>query len=212
MILLVAHTKGGVGKSTLTINLAVELQRRGADVILVEADPTVHTVSNWARDREENGHPPIQAVQKTGNLRSSLLDLAARYDYVIVDVPGKDSKEMRTAMTAANVLLMPVVPYQAELDTTESVVATLTEAKDFNPEVKALAVLNMAPTNTGANDVRDAREYLSDYPEVAVARTVVHQRKAFRNALSQGLGVVEMRDPKAKAEIQLLIQEIATWH
>lgn len=212
MILLIAHTKGGVGKSTLTINLAVELQRQGADVILVEADPTVHTVSNWAHDREENGHPPIQAVQKTGNLRSSLLDLATRYDYVIVDVPGKDSKEMRTAMTAADVLLMPVVPYQAELDTTESVVATLTEAKDFNPEVKAFAVLNMAPTNTGANDVKDAREYLADYPEVTVARTVVHQRKAFRNALSQGLGVVEMRDSKAKAEIQLLIQEVTTWH
>lgn len=211
MILLVAHQKGGVGKSTLAVNLAVELQRQGADVILVEADPTVHTVMNWARDREDNGHRPLQAVQKIGNLRSSLIDLASKYDHVIVDAPGKDSREMRTAMTIANVFLMPVQPSQADLDTTESVVATLTEATDFNPGLKALAVINRAATNVFTKDIKDARGYLSDYPELDVARTVIHERKVYQNSLAEGLGVVELKDSKAKAEVQLLVQEILTW-
>lgn len=211
MILLVAHQKGGVGKSTLAVNIAVEFQRLGADVILVEADPTVHTVTNWARDREDNGHQPLQAVQKTGNLRASLVDLASKYEHVIVDAPGKDSREMRTAMTVAGVFLMPVQPSQADLDSTEGVVVTLTEAMDFNPDLKALAVINRAATNVFTKDIKDAREYLSDFPEVHTAKTVIHERKVYQNSLSQGLGVVEMKDAKAKAEVQLLTQEIMKW-
>lgn len=211
MIVLVAHQKGGVGKSTFTVNIAAELQRLGSDVILVEADPTVHTVTNWARDREENGHQPIQAVQKTGNLRGSLQDLDDRYDYVLVDVPGKDSREMRTAMTAAHVFVMPLQPTQADLDTTESVVRTITEAQDFNPDLRVLAVINRAGTNVFSKSVKEAHTYLADYPEISIARTVLHERAAYQNSLAKGLGVVEMPDFKARKEIQLVTQEVIKW-
>lgn len=211
MILLVGHQKGGVGKSTLAVNIAVELQRQGSDVLLVEADPTVHTVTNWARDREENDHRHIQAVQKTGNLHSSLKELDTKYDFVIVDAPGKDSREMRTAMAAAQVFVLPMQPSQADLDTTESLVATLNEALDLNPGLRTVAVINRAATNVFARDVKEARDYLSSFPELEVARTVIHDRKAYQNCLAEGLGVVEMKDSKAKAEIQLLTQEITTW-
>lgn len=211
MILLVGHLKGGVGKSTLVVNIAAELQRLGNDVILVEADPTVHTVTNWSRDREENGYRHIQTVQKTGNLRASLDELSGKYDYVIVDAPGKDSREMRTALTIANVFLMPFQPSQADLDTTESVVTTLNEAKDFNPELNAIAVMNRAATNVFTKDIREAKQYMESFPEITLAATIVHERKAYQNCLSEGLGVVEMKDSKAKAEIQLLTQEVIKW-
>ena len=68
MLIVIGHHKGGVGKSTLTVNLAAELQRRGQRVCIVEADPTVHTTSNWAADRAEAGREPIRTERITGNL------------------------------------------------------------------------------------------------------------------------------------------------
>lgn len=211
MIILIAHQKGGVGKSTVAVNVAVELSSRGKDVIIVEADPSVHTSSNWARDREEAGYSPIQTVQKTGNLRSTLIDLDQKYDVVIVDTPGKDSSEMRTAMTAADVLLVPIQPTQPDLDTTQGLVVTINQAKDFNPELKALAVLNRVPTHALSDAVKEARAYLSEFPELRVAETRLHERKAYQSSLSEGLGVVEMKDAKAKTEIEKLTEEVLAW-
>lgn len=211
MIILVAHQKGGVGKSTVAVNIAVQFVALGKDVIIVEADPTVFTSSNWAKDREDGGHSPIQTVQKTGNLRATLLELGTKYDVVIVDAPGKDSSEMRTAMTAADMILVPIQPTQPDLDTTQGLVVTINQAKDFNPELKAMAVLNRVPTNVFSDSVSDAHSYLSDYPELRIADTRLHERKAYQSSLSEGLGVVEMKDSKAKAEIQLLTAEVLAW-
>lgn len=209
--MLVAHQKGGVGKSTIAVNIAVEFATRGNDVIIVEADPTVHTSSNWAKDREEGGHSPITTVQQTGNLRATLLDLDKKYDIVIVDAPGKDSTEMRTAMTTADLILIPIQPTQPDLDTTEGLVLTINQAKDFNPELKALAVLNRVPTNVFSDSVSEAKSYLAEFPELRLATTRLHERKAYQTSLSEGMGVVEMKDSKARAEIQLLTEEVLAW-
>lgn len=211
MIILIAHVKGGVGKSTITVNVAAELQRLGKDVLIVEADPTVRTVSNWTRDREEAGYKRIQSVQKTGNLHSTLLDLALRYDVILIDAAGKDSKEMRTAMTAAHLVLAPMQPSQADLDATEALVATIQQARDFNPELKVLGVFNRASTNVYATDVAEGRVFMDDFPELELSKTVVHERKSYKDCLEDGRGVVEMKDSKAKAEIQLLTQEVMAW-
>lgn len=211
MILLIAHVKGGVGKSTITVDIAAELQRQGKDVLILEADPTVHTVWNWARDREANGYPRIQCLKQTGNLHSTLVDQDKRYDVVLVDTAGKDSKEMRTAMTAAHVLIAPMQPNQADLDTTQALVETIEQARDFNPDLKVVGVLNRASTHVFATDVKDSRAYLDEYPELPIADSVIYDRSAFQKCLDDGRGVVEMKDQKAKAEIQLLTQEVTGW-
>lgn len=212
MIILIAHQKGGVGKSTITVNLAAELQARGRSVIIVEADPSVYTSSNWAKDREENGHPPIAAVQRTGNLRTTLIDLDNRYDDVLVDVPGKDSQEMRTAMTAAHIVVAPIQPTQPDLDSTEGLVTIIAAAQDFNPELRALAVLNRVPNDVFSRGAADAATYLRDYPELRLAGVQLHERRAYQSSLAEGLGVVEMKDSKARAEMQLLTEEVvAAW-
>ena len=60
-----------------------------------------------------------------------------------------------------------------------------------------------------SDEVQEAREYLAVSPaEATVADVVVHHRKSYQTTLSEGISVVESKDPKAKAEIQLLAQEI----
>ena len=107
MIILIGSQKGGCGKSTTAANICAELARQGKDVILVDADRQ-GTASNWVTDRNgQENLPVVHSIQKFDNIRETLLDLAKRYEYVVVDSAGRDSRELRTGMTAAHVLLVP---------------------------------------------------------------------------------------------------------
>lgn len=207
MIILLGSQKGGCGKSTTAVNLCAELARTGGDVVLVDADRQ-GTAARWAQDRQGRQAPPVHCVQKYDNIRETLFDLDKRYGIVVVDAAGRDSRELRTAMTAAHVLLVPFRPSQPDLDTLPALQEVITGAKDLNPGLRVLGVLTMAPTNPAVNEADEARAYLSDFPEISALRSVIRDRKVYRDAMSEGLGVVEMDNGKARAEIQLLTQEI----
>jgi chromosome partitioning protein len=211
MLILLGHLKGGVGKSTITVNLAAELQRRGRRVCIVEADPTVHTSANWAADRVEAGGAPIRIEQVKGNLYTRLMNLDSEHDVVLVDAAGKDSKEMRTAMTACDLLMAPLLPSQPDLDTSPAILETVKEARLMNPDLKLMGVLNRVSNHVWDDEEGEAREYMTKYPGMPLARSVLHDRKVFRKSMGDGKGAVETRDRKAKAEVQLLLDEALSW-
>lgn len=208
MIVLVGSQKGGAGKTTIAINLAAEWARQGKDVCLVDAD-SQRSAARWHADREEAAHQPaIACIEKRGNIRDTLLDLEHRYDVVVVDVAGKDSKEMRTAMTAAHILIVTVRPSQLDLDTLEHMSEVIASAQDFNEDLEAYGLLTQAPSNVRVTEGADAAAYLADYPIIEPLRTVIHERKAYRDVVGEGLGVVEWTNSRAKAEIQVLAREV----
>ncbi len=208
MIIVVGSEKGGPGKSTIVTNLAVELARQGKDVVIVDADKQ-RSAARWHADRVDAGHEPVvAAVEKLGNIYSTLRDLDARYDVVVVDVAGQDSREMRTAMTAANQMIVVVRPSQLDLDTLPHMSELIEEAQDLNPELRVRGLITQAPTNPNGSERTDAGEYLADYPLIAPLETVVYERKAYRDVIGEGLSVVEWTNPKARAEIQELAGEV----
>lgn len=208
MILLIGSQKGGCGKSTTAINICTYLATTGRDVVLVDSDRQC-TAANWAMDRVTNVDlPTVHCVQKYENIRDTLLDLNKRYEFVIVDAAGRDSRELRTGMTAANVLLVPFRPSQPDLDTLPNLKEVIIQARDLNPELIVYGLLTMAPTNPTIHEVDEAKSYLLDYPEINVLNTIIRDRKVYRDAMSEGLGVVEMNNQKAIDEIHSLIKEI----
>ena len=117
MILLIGSQKGGCGKSTTTASICAALAGQGKDIVLVDADRQA-TAANWANDRQqEENLPPVHCIQKYDNIRPTLIDLDKRYEYVVVDAAGRDSRELRTGMTAAHILIVPFRPSQPDLDT-----------------------------------------------------------------------------------------------
>lgn len=207
MIIQIANIKGGCGKSTLTTNLASLLVTQGKDVIIVDADRQA-TSSNWALDRIETDKPKVNHVQAFDNIRDTLVDLGKRYEYVLVDAGGRDSRELRTGMTAANLLLIPFRPSQPDLDVLPGLQEIITLSKDYNPSLSVRAVLTLAPTNPSVKEVEEAKEYLKDYQDIQLLNTIIRDRKIYRDAMSLGYGVVEMNNEKATNEIQQLWEEI----
>ena len=208
MIILIGSQKGGCGKSTTAVNICAELASLGHDVVLVDADRQC-TSANWAMDRTANEKlAKVYCVQKYENIRDTLIDLDKRYGFVIVDAAGRDSRELRTGMLAAHVLIVPFRPSQPDLDTLPKMQEIITQAKDLNLYLKVFGLLTMTPTNPAIREEADARICLEDYPVIELLTTIIHDRKCYRDAMSDGLGVVEMDNPKAKDEIKKLIAEI----
>ncbi|MEJ1371257.1 MAG: AAA family ATPase [Candidatus Sedimenticola sp. (ex Thyasira tokunagai)] len=209
MIMLIGSQKGGCGKSTIAVNICAYLVRQEKDIVLVDADRQ-GTASNWASDRANNSLPLplVNCVQRYDNIRETLLDLDKRYEYVIVDAAGRDSRELRTGMTAADLLVVPFRPSQPDLDTLPKLVDIATQARDINENLQCKAVLTMAPTNPVISEVTEGREYLASYPELMLLETTIFDRKVYRDTMCDGFGVVEMGNQKAKDEIKNLVEEL----
>lgn len=208
-IILLGGEKGGCGKSTMATNMAVVLAQRGLDVMLLDADPQ-GSASNWVARRNNHGDslPVVNCVQKTGEVYATLRDLASRYQVVIADAGGRDSKELRSAMVAADVLLMPLQASIADLETMERMSKVIELAKAMNPGLQVQGFVSRGPTNITGREALEARDFLGNCEGVDVLGTVIRDRKIYRDALLEGLGVTEMNNSKARAEVQLLVDEV----
>lgn len=210
MIILIGAQKGGVGKSTIAINLCSALANNGKSVMLVDSDKQ-SSASNWCDDRSENPElSKVNCSQKYDNIRATLLEFNEKYDYVICDIAGSDNSELRTGLVAADLLLMPIKGSQFDLDTVPKMLDIVeTTRESVNPGLEFKAVISMAPTNPIIGETKEAEEFLSDYEGIELLNTIIRERIVFRKSVKGiGKGVIEMDDAKAKKEINDLIKEI----
>jgi chromosome partitioning protein len=210
MIILVGNQKGGCGKSTTAVNLCAYFATKGRDVMLVDADRQ-STATAWVSDRSETKLPLVNSVQKYDNICKSLIDLGKRYEIVIVDAAGRDSRELRTGMLASDVLLMPFRPSQPDLDVLPKMFEIVAQAKDLNPNLVSCALITMAPTNPSINEITQTKEVFIDYPEISLLKNIIYDRKVYRDAMSEGCGVVELNNKKAADEFSDFAEELLSY-
>lgn len=208
MILLIGNEKGGVGKSTIAINLAVERCLQGKDVIIVDADKQGTTSNFIARRNQQTELAKIHSVQKLGDLFDTLKDLETRYQEVIVDAGGQDSDELRSSMIAASKMLIPLKASQIDLWAAERMNNLVKQVKSINRELQVKTVISMAPTNPQIAEYQDAVELLQDYPYLPLTKAIIRERKIYRDSIIEGKGVSELAANKAKEEIELLVKEL----
>lgn len=212
-IVLVGTEKGGTGKTTTAINLAVLRAKAGRDVLLVDTDPQ-GSASDWIAARDDAGITPrVNSVQKFGKgLARELDDLSTRYQDIIVDAGGRDSVELRAAMTRANILIAPIQASHFDLWTLRRLDELVQQALPFNENLKVIIVISRAPTNPLVTDANDANELIADFECFSPAKRPICERVSFRRSAGGGMGVIEYTpaDEKAVFEIQSLYKEI--WH
>lgn len=210
MIVLFASQKGGVGKSTAAVHTAAAAAQAGRRVALVDADPQ-GSAAWWHGEREAAQiSPSIDLHQVLGQVQDRLYELDDQYDLVVVDVAGRDSEELRSAVTAAGIVVAVFQPEQFDLNTAEHFVSILDRARqsDLNPSLRVHALISRASTHPWSTSVKDARAYLAYYPTLPQLDTVIYDRKAYRDAIVEGLGVTESSNRKAKREFDAFINEL----
>jgi chromosome partitioning protein len=208
MIVLLGGQKGGSGKSTLSMNIGALLAERGLDILMIDGNATQGTMSNWCARREATDLPQLTYVEKSGNLYKTLDSLRDKYDHVIVDTGGQDSKEFRTAMIAADIMITPIKPTQADAETLVYVSSLIEQALELNPDLKRYIVVSQARPNPKVKAVEETRELVSGLSLFTVLNTVIHNRKSYEDAVAAGASASEMGDKKASAEINDLVEEV----
>ena len=209
MKIVVGGIKGGSGKTTVATNLAV-LSARRQDVLLIDADDqetaTDFTVLRNERRPEGAGYTCIKLTGAA--VRTETQRLARKYDTILIDTGGRDTTSQRAALTVADVLLVPFVPRSFDLWTLEKVAALVEEMRTANPQLTAYVFLNRADPRGQDND--ESVAMLKEASSLEFLNAPLGTRKAFANAAAQGLSVVELKPPDAKAseEIMTLYQRV----
>lgn len=204
MIVTVAHTKGGVGKSTLAFSLAIG---RGGKIWLIDGDRQATCKMAMTLRNQAGRLPFIQCDNlPDGNvLHAQLSARRSQFDDVVIDAGGRDSSALRAALLLSDLVLIPFAPRSLDVWALGDMTAIIKEARKVNPALRAAAVLSCA--DPSGKDNKDAVEALSDYPELAYMDAPIVRRKSFANAMGMGLSVAELtpKDTKATQELKRLV-------
>jgi len=215
MIVTVGNTKGGVGKTTLAVQIALAWAIEGRDVLLIDADRQ-GSASQTVEVRAEVGRVPglsCVAFPDGPALRTQVQRLAPKYDDVIIDAGGRDSAALRAALILSDVLLVPFLPRALDVWALADIAGLVEEARGVRDGLQAVAVLNGADPGP-TTDNADAAAALADLPALILLDTPIRRRKAFANAMAAGLSVRELapKDAKACGELDALSKAVQTLH
>ena len=204
MIIGVLNQKGGVGKTTISINLAACFARAGHRVLLVDADPQASALT-WSSAREAPPQFPVIGMAKP-TLHRDLPTVAADYDVTVIDGAPRVNELGRAAILASDLVLIPVQPSPLDVWATDDTVQLVNEARQFKETLQACFVINRKIVNTAiGRDVADA------FAEAAfpILTTALCQRVLYAEAATQGLSVVEAGPGSSAAkEVEALGQEV----
>jgi len=211
MIVTVGGIKGGIGKSTLAVNLAVQAAKAGRNVVLVDTDPQKSAVM-WAAARSENSaakHPVTTVALIGAHVGRELQRLEAMCGTVIVDAAARDSNTQRAALLVSHLALLPLPPRGFDLWTLEDMALMLRAVRVNTPGLRAAVFLNRA--DPAGQDNAEAVAAFTPYAADMDAPPVrIGTRKALASSSVQGLAACEQArpDPKAVAELAALFKYV----
>ena len=197
MIIGVLQQKGGVGKTTIALNLAAAFAQEGQRTLLVDADPQGSALA-WSSVRTKVPLFPVIGMPKP-TLHKDLPQIAKDYDVVVIDGAPRVNELARSAILACDFVLIPVQPSPFDVWSCGETVSLIEEARQFRPDIRAAFVINRKIANTAI--ARDVATAFKDFP-FSLCDVAVVQRVGFAEAAAQGLTVIETA-PGSQSALQI---------
>lgn len=201
----VAQLKGGAGKSTITTNLAGALAREFR-IGLIDADLPQATSARWASLRQD---PQLQVAvaESAADLTREADRLDDLCEIVVIDLPPRSLKFLRETIPFTDLMLMPLTASAADVWAAEQLVDVVREARKTSKRLKARLVWNrLRPSKATDAFLEDTAAEL----RAKELESHLGSRTAYVEALGRGLTVLEWSDPKARAEFEVLLDEVRT--
>lgn len=202
-IFVVGHEKGGVGKSSIADSLAIRLQTDGNSVIVVDTDSTAST-TQWGQLRKANAIQPHITVAACTD-PDSIIELAGKYDCVVVDVGARDYERLRAFSRIANLWVAPSQIGSTDLLSTVNLYKALKAAEHLHVRghLPLALVLTRTPATWNSTEEAEAREFLKEScPDLYVMNTSIKDRRSWRDAGRVGMGISEMTGSAAAKAVE----------
>lgn len=199
-VVAILNQKGGVGKTTLSINLARAIQLSGCKVVLIDADPQGST-RDWNSANGGRLLPVLGLDRKT--IEADIKNIQG-YEYAIID-GAPQLREMAVAtIKAADIVLIPVQPSPLDIWATSDLIELIKERQTISNKPKAAFIVSRQIQNTQVG--KDVRDVLSQ-SGLKVFDNGTFQRVAYSDSLATGSTALDITG-KAKEEMELITNEL----
>lgn len=205
MVIAICNQKGGTGKSTTAVNLAVCFATAGQRTLLIDTDPQQSALA-WKADRSE-ALPPVQVIGLPApNLHKEIAALQADYEVIVIDGGGRITAAARAACAVADFLIIPTRPSKPDILSTQAFLHTVVEEVRTLRAVAGGILITQLQGGTVVGKAALAELRALGYP---VFDTILHTRVAYQEAMAAGMSVVEYaRDSRAAHETRTLYTEV----
>lgn len=201
----ISNLKGGVGKTTVSQNLAVCLAHIGYKVCIIDTDRNQNTIA-WIGERSEE-LPKILAIGMTDTkaLNKTADQLDQDNDFVIIDGTPSLSEMTTRVILASDLLIVPVLPSGHDIRSMQLFFERYEQAKEFRDDIPIYFFINQFSKNIKLH--QSVQTLLGDF-DVEVMDTKFNRRVAYAETSVNGMGVIEHTDQKAAGEVKKFTKEV----
>jgi chromosome partitioning protein len=205
MIISFVNQKGGVGKTTVAINIASGFKRRNFSVVFVDADPQ-GSATKWHSIEDNNAFEILSHPQPV--YKQYIEELSQNYDYVVIDAPPTIGGIAKSILSVANLSIIPLSPSSLDIWSCVGTLEMIEEARQGNPDLDLKLLINRKIPGTRVG--REAREALSIFSK-DILNSELCQRVAYVDAMTYGVSVMQYApNSKAAHEIETLCDELTS--
>ena len=203
MIISLANNKGGVGKSTIAVNLACYIAQKKNRVLLIDTDP-LGCVVKWQGLLENKALDIIHYPEN--NIHHDMDKLSKGYTHTIIDTPPGISKIIVSSLLTSHLAIVPIDPSPLSIRSSAKIIGLIRQIQNHNKKLNAK--LLVSKTITGTIMGREVRETLTPYG-VDIFKNEINQYADFIKSFKKGVSVLQYA-PRSKAAIQIgnLYEEI----
>lgn len=210
MILALTSYKGGVGKTTLSENIAVSLAHAGKTVCILDADDTGNSAA-WGRIRaEDDDLPEVKVIQETNkdDIPFKIKELSEQYDFVIIDSPPSTDPISDGIIIMSNMVIAPITPKgQQEINTVNQFIRKVRALEvTKGKSVPLYFAINLH--DRGKPKQKGVIEMMRENFGERVIPTVIRNLAGYEDATFEGRGVVEYSSREAKSEMITFVNDI----